>query len=193
MPGAEPSLTEHGDGITAIDTDLLRPQFDACHLVTAAGRAAFVDSGVNASVPLLLAASCRTGMDDMNLLQLESLRFKAENEEIRAEDLKARYEKRKRRADRLADQLLELQHRKEEDFAAYDRLRGELARVERDRVAAEEERAAAAAALEQAKAERLRLSAALAAERGEIEKLEAELAKLEAKRRALEAANSPAE
>ena len=55
MPEARPSLTEHGDGITAIDTDLLRPQFDACHLVVENGRAAFVDSGVNSSVPLFLA------------------------------------------------------------------------------------------------------------------------------------------
>jgi glyoxylase-like metal-dependent hydrolase (beta-lactamase superfamily II) len=55
MPEAQPRLTEFGDGITAIDTDLLRPQFDACHLVIDGGRAAFVDSGVNASVPLFLA------------------------------------------------------------------------------------------------------------------------------------------
>lgn len=63
MPGAEPSLTEHGDGITAIDTDLLRPEFDACHLVTAGERAAFVDSGVNASVPLFLATLEQKGID----------------------------------------------------------------------------------------------------------------------------------
>jgi glyoxylase-like metal-dependent hydrolase (beta-lactamase superfamily II) len=63
MPGAQPSLTEHGDGITAIDTDLLRPQFDACHLVVDSGRAAFVDSGVNASVPLFLATLEQKGID----------------------------------------------------------------------------------------------------------------------------------
>jgi glyoxylase-like metal-dependent hydrolase (beta-lactamase superfamily II) len=56
VPNTRPGLTEHGDGITAIDTDLLRPQFDACHLIVDGGRAAFVDSGVNASVPLFLAA-----------------------------------------------------------------------------------------------------------------------------------------
>jgi len=139
------------------------------------------------------AAACKSGPDDMNLLQLESLRFKAENEEIRAADLQARYDKRKARADRLAAQLLELQHRKEQDYAAYDGLRSELARLERDHAAAVAEREAAAAALEAARAERKRLSAELAAERAGIEQLEAELAKLEAKRAALETAKKPAE
>jgi glyoxylase-like metal-dependent hydrolase (beta-lactamase superfamily II) len=63
MPGLQPGLTEHGDGITAIDTDLLRPQFDACHLVVENGRAAFVDSGVNASVPLFLATLEQKNID----------------------------------------------------------------------------------------------------------------------------------
>ena len=45
-----------GDGITTIDTGLIRPGFDASHLVIASGRAAFVDCGVNNSVPILLAA-----------------------------------------------------------------------------------------------------------------------------------------
>lgn len=56
MPDNPPSLTEHGDGITAVDTGLVRPYFDASHLVIDGGRAAFVDCGVNDSVPLLLAA-----------------------------------------------------------------------------------------------------------------------------------------
>ncbi len=56
MPESSLRMTAHGDGITAIDTDLLRPYFDASHLVVESGRAAFIDCGVNASVPLLLAA-----------------------------------------------------------------------------------------------------------------------------------------
>lgn len=56
MSSRLPEMTDHGDGITAIDTALLRPQFDASHLIVEAGRAAFVDTGVNDSVPLLLAA-----------------------------------------------------------------------------------------------------------------------------------------
>lgn len=45
---------EHG--ITAIDTDYVRPLLDASHLIVDGGRAAFVDTGVNDSVPLLLGA-----------------------------------------------------------------------------------------------------------------------------------------
>ena len=55
MPEARPRYENMGDGITAIDTDLLRPRFDASHLVVENGRAAFIDCGVNDSVPLLLA------------------------------------------------------------------------------------------------------------------------------------------
>jgi glyoxylase-like metal-dependent hydrolase (beta-lactamase superfamily II) len=55
MPDRTPRTTEFGDGITAIDTDLLRPVFDASHLLVENGRAAFIDCGVNDSVPLLLA------------------------------------------------------------------------------------------------------------------------------------------
>lgn len=56
MPATNLRMTEHGDGITAIDTDLLRAWFDASHLVVENGRAAFIDCGVNDSVPLLLEA-----------------------------------------------------------------------------------------------------------------------------------------
>jgi len=63
MAGTAPRLTEQGDGITAIDTDLIRPYFDASHLVIDRGRAAFVDTGVNASVPLLLATLAAKDID----------------------------------------------------------------------------------------------------------------------------------
>ncbi len=43
-------------GITAIDTHYVRPRLDASHLIVDAGRAAFVDTGTNHSVPLLLEA-----------------------------------------------------------------------------------------------------------------------------------------
>ncbi len=56
MPEQKPRTTELGDGITAIDTDLIRPLFGASHLIVEAGRAAFVDCGANLSVPLILAA-----------------------------------------------------------------------------------------------------------------------------------------
>lgn len=56
MVNVVPGTIELGDGITAIDTDHLRPLFDASHLILENGRAAFVDTGANSSVPLLLAA-----------------------------------------------------------------------------------------------------------------------------------------
>ena len=56
MPEAAPRTTDHGDGVTAIDTELVRPVFDASHLIAEDGRAAFVDCGANSSVPLILAA-----------------------------------------------------------------------------------------------------------------------------------------
>ena len=40
--------------ITAIDTGFFRPQFDASHLIVERGRAAFIDTGTNYSVPRLL-------------------------------------------------------------------------------------------------------------------------------------------
>lgn len=51
-----PRITDIGDGIAAIDTDHLRPLFDASHLIREGTRAAFVDTGANSSVPLLLEA-----------------------------------------------------------------------------------------------------------------------------------------
>ena len=51
------------DGITAIDTEFSRPLQDASHLIVEQGRAAFVDTGVNSSVPLLLAALDEQGLD----------------------------------------------------------------------------------------------------------------------------------
>ncbi len=51
-----PAHLEYPGGITAVDTAYGRPRFDAAHLIVEQGRAAFVDSGVSPSVPLLLAA-----------------------------------------------------------------------------------------------------------------------------------------
>lgn len=54
MPQA--TLISHPHGITAVDTDYIRPGLAASHIVAHAGRAAFVDVGTNHSVPRLLAA-----------------------------------------------------------------------------------------------------------------------------------------
>jgi glyoxylase-like metal-dependent hydrolase (beta-lactamase superfamily II) len=49
-------ITDYDHGISAIDTGFFRPRFDASHLIVENGRAAFVDTGTNYSVPRLLAA-----------------------------------------------------------------------------------------------------------------------------------------
>lgn len=51
----QPRATRLEDGIIAIDTDHLRPLFDASHLIVENERAAFVDTGTNESIPRLLA------------------------------------------------------------------------------------------------------------------------------------------
>ncbi len=51
-----PSITRYGHGISAVDTDYVRPQLDASHIVIRDGHAAFVDTGTSHSVPGLLAA-----------------------------------------------------------------------------------------------------------------------------------------
>ena len=145
---------------------------------------------------IALLGGCKTSVDDITLLDLETLRFKDANEEIRVDDLLARYEKRRKRADALSEQLLDLQHQRERAFEAYDKLHGDLAKVERQRAAAERSREAAAAALRKAKHETTRLRTELDKERRAIENLEAELKKLKARARALDekkAASSSAE
>ena len=54
MPHA--TLISYPHGITAVDTDYIRPGLAASHLIVERGRAAFVDVGTNHSVPRLLAA-----------------------------------------------------------------------------------------------------------------------------------------
>ncbi|MGC1459099.1 MAG: MBL fold metallo-hydrolase [Steroidobacteraceae bacterium] len=49
-------LTRHPDGITAVDTEYIRPGLAAAHIIQHRGGAAFVDVGTNYSVPHLLAA-----------------------------------------------------------------------------------------------------------------------------------------
>jgi glyoxylase-like metal-dependent hydrolase (beta-lactamase superfamily II) len=56
-------MTELNDGIVAIDTEYARPLQDASHLITEGGRAAFVDTGTNYSVPLLLDALQQRDLD----------------------------------------------------------------------------------------------------------------------------------
>ena len=63
MPGHRAQTIRLDDGITAIDTEYARPLQDASHLIVDAGRAAFVDTGTNDSVPLLLDALRQQDLD----------------------------------------------------------------------------------------------------------------------------------
>lgn len=63
MTGHRAQMTELNDGIVAIDTEYARPLQDASHLITEGGRAAFVDTGTNYSVPLLLDALQQRDLD----------------------------------------------------------------------------------------------------------------------------------
>jgi glyoxylase-like metal-dependent hydrolase (beta-lactamase superfamily II) len=72
MSASLPRLTKFADGITAVDTEYLRPQMDAAHVVVGSGRAAVVDTGPNSAVPLILAAleSLGVARDAVELLFL---------------------------------------------------------------------------------------------------------------------------
>jgi glyoxylase-like metal-dependent hydrolase (beta-lactamase superfamily II) len=56
MNAVMPRLTRFSDGITAVDTEYVRPQMDAAHVVVAGASAAIIDTGPNTAVPLILAA-----------------------------------------------------------------------------------------------------------------------------------------
>jgi len=61
--GHRAQTTELDDGIVAIDTEYARPLQDASHLIVEGGRAAFVDTGTNDSVPLLINALWQQDLD----------------------------------------------------------------------------------------------------------------------------------
>lgn len=62
-PGRSAQITTVGDGIFAVDTEYVRPLHDASHLIIEDGHAAFVDTGTNDSVPLLLNALQQLDLD----------------------------------------------------------------------------------------------------------------------------------
>jgi len=63
MPGEAARTTQLDHGITAIDTDYVRPLLDASHLLVEDGRAAFIDTGTNFSVPFLLESLRSQNLD----------------------------------------------------------------------------------------------------------------------------------
>lgn len=69
---AAASTTRLDHGIIAVDTEYGRPLMDASHLIVENGCAAFVDTGVNDSVPMLLDALNQEGLapDDVEYVFL---------------------------------------------------------------------------------------------------------------------------
>lgn len=63
MPSEIARTTQLDHGIAAIDTDYVRPLLDASHLIVENGRAAYVDTGTNSSVPFLLNALEQQDLD----------------------------------------------------------------------------------------------------------------------------------
>ena len=57
------SILKLDDGIAAVDTEYMRPNLDASHLIVEGGRAAFVDTGANSSIPFLLDALRQFDLD----------------------------------------------------------------------------------------------------------------------------------
>ena len=50
-------------GIRTLDTGFHRPNFDAAYLIVENGRGAFIDCGLNASVPALLNGLVAAGLE----------------------------------------------------------------------------------------------------------------------------------
>jgi glyoxylase-like metal-dependent hydrolase (beta-lactamase superfamily II) len=51
-----PTMIDHGNGISAIDSEFQRPMLDAIHLLVEDGKAAIIDTANNHAVPLVLEA-----------------------------------------------------------------------------------------------------------------------------------------
>jgi hydroxyacylglutathione hydrolase len=58
-----PRVIDYSHGISAVDAEYCRPMLDAIHVVVEGGRAAVIDTGTSASVPLVLEALAAKGVD----------------------------------------------------------------------------------------------------------------------------------
>ena len=65
-------VTDYDDGISAIDSEFLRPNATSIHLIIEKGHAAIVDTGPNDAVPVVLEALARKGLapEDVDYLVL---------------------------------------------------------------------------------------------------------------------------
>ena len=56
------TVIDYAFGISAVDSDYIRPTLDAIHIVIEGGRAAVIDAGANHSVPRVIAALAAKGI-----------------------------------------------------------------------------------------------------------------------------------
>jgi glyoxylase-like metal-dependent hydrolase (beta-lactamase superfamily II) len=63
IPAVSVRLFDLGHGVNCLDTELQRPGLASCYLLVDEGEAAFIDCGTANSLPLLLAALRRKGLD----------------------------------------------------------------------------------------------------------------------------------
>jgi glyoxylase-like metal-dependent hydrolase (beta-lactamase superfamily II) len=61
------SITDYGEGISAIDAEFIRPQATSIHLIIEKGRAAIVDTGSNHAVPRVLDALASKGLSPQDV------------------------------------------------------------------------------------------------------------------------------
>jgi len=136
---------------------------------------------------LCCLAACADRRQKLNLLEQEKLQFKAENESVRMDDLQTRYDDQKRKTDALSDELLGLMRHRDELFDAYDALRSDVSRLERDRQAKTQQKAGLVKQVQATQAEVAKLKAQLDKQKAAIAALEKEISAAAKKRGALEA------
>jgi len=140
---------------------------------------------------LLLAAGC-SGKGQLNLLEQETTRFKAENKRVRAASLEAEFERNRRRADTLSEQVLAVGRERDRLYRQYDDLRSELSRSSHQLAEGRKRKVAVETSLRKLQADLKKLHQQLETERKAGDTLQKQLEAATARRRALEAAGAGA-
>jgi glyoxylase-like metal-dependent hydrolase (beta-lactamase superfamily II) len=129
---------DYPGGISAIDTDHVRPWLDASHLIVERGRAAFVDTGTSHGVPRLLAALARAGIapDAVDYIFVTHAHLDhAGGAGLLAQRLpNARVVAHPRAAPHLAEPARLIAATRQVYGASYDRLYGEIPPIPRERL-----------------------------------------------------------
>lgn len=135
---------------------------------------------------LLSLAACKS-KGDLNWLESEKLRFKAENEELRSKDLQKTYDKCRMRSDKLHHDLLALSEEREKLYAKYDKLKSDIAKLKQRQQQGSVEFQARAKELSELRKKVGRLAAEVEKERKRYDELRKQLQDLAARERALQA------